>query len=97
MRDQSEFIVSGTVSAIAEILFFNKVTNSFVFIGLHATKRPSGLIKYEFEFHKPMGIVIDDSKHFFLVIFELIEIGLMGLYVFKEVYTYLRVLYLYIK
>ena len=34
--EYSEFVSTATISAIVEILFYNKVTNSFIFIALHA-------------------------------------------------------------
>ena len=97
MESGSDFINKSTVSAIAEVLFYNEVTSSFVFVALHAERKPSGLVKYSFEFHRPIGLIQDETQHIILVTFEYIEIFLLTLYVLNELYTFGRIFQLYFK
>ena len=55
LKNDEKLFVSNTVSVVADVVFYNKVTHSLVYAALRAQRRPSGLINYEFEFHKPIG------------------------------------------
>ena len=55
LKTESEFMAPGTVSAICDILFYNQVMQSFVYVALKAERTPAGFTKYDFEFHKPIG------------------------------------------
>ena len=96
-EDKNGFIVSSSISFIVEILFYNKVTNSLIFIGLHAQVMPSGQFHYEYEFHRPIPITPDDFEHNLLNFLEYSEIVLVVLYILSELYVYYNLVYLYRK
>ena len=64
---------------------------------MHAERTPSGIIKYEFEFHRPVGVIRDELLHLVLESFEYTEIILVAIYVLAELYMFYSILVLYFK
>ena len=84
-----------TVSIVADILFYNKETHSFVYTALKVHRRPSGLIKPEFEFHKPIGQKYDNGMLKVLNGLEYFQLACGALFIFCELVMYLGMLVQY--
>lgn len=52
---ENGFVNSKTISVVANIIFYNKKTLSFVFIALKVIRSPGGYLHYEFEYNRPIG------------------------------------------
>ena len=52
---ENGFMASNTISVTANIMFYNKVTYSFVYVALKVQRSPAGLLQYSFEFNRPVG------------------------------------------
>ena len=48
-------MASNTMSVVANVIFYNRVTLSFVYVALKVTRSPGGLLHYQFEFNRPVG------------------------------------------
>lgn len=51
----NHFMASNTMSVVANVIFYNRVTFSFVYVALKVTRSPAGLLHYQFEFNRPVG------------------------------------------
>ena len=48
-------MASNTLSVVATIMFYNKVTFSFIYVALKVQRTPAGFLQYSFEFNRPVG------------------------------------------
>ena len=62
-----------------------------------AKRSPSGLITYDYEFHRPISLVSSVSEHNVLMILEQTEIGLIVLYALGEFYVLFGLIRVYLK
>ena len=73
------------VSAVAEILFYNKVTHAFMPVSFKVLKSPAGLVDFTFETLKPVG-KLEESEYFgLLTTLEYVQVSMLLGYIFFEV------------